>query len=111
MNFIIVFMLPSVLGIKIFNHLNGNKIDFNALIYYLLLVLFSNYGCMCYLALTNKLEVNLVEYALGNYIFSIKYITLMLVLNAILSVIFTIIRKYFVFSIEVENDRKKKENK
>lgn len=111
MNFFIVFLLPSVLGIKVFLHLNENKKDWGTILYYLLFVLFSNYFCMIYLAFTRKMEISLIEYAANNYIFAIKYITLTLIINFFLAILFTIIKKYFVFSIEVENGKKKKKNK
>jgi len=111
MKFFMVFLLPSIFGIKVYLHLNGNKKSWDTILDYLLLVLFSNYFCMAVVALTNKLEIDLVGYVQSNYIFSLKYIFLMLITNLILAVLFTIIKEYLVFSVEVENVKEKKNKK
>lgn len=111
MDFIIVFLLPSILGIKLFTYLSNDKKLYNTILYYLLFVLFSNYLSMIIVAIKNNLELNLVEYSMNNYIFSIKYITLMLLINIFLAVVFIIIKKYFYCTIEVENGKKNKKIK
>lgn len=111
MNFLIVFLLPSVLAIKLFIHLNNEKKVSDMIIYYSLFALFSNCISMILVAIKNKTALNLVEYATNNYIFSIKYIILMVIVNIFLAILFTIIKKYFYFTIEVENGKKKKKNK
>ena len=111
MKFFVVFLLPSIFGIKVFLHLNDNKKSIDTILDCLCLVLFSNYFCMSVVALSNKIEMDLVSFVQNNYIFSIKYISLMLVVNLFLAVLFTIIKEYFVFSVEVENGKEKKNNK
>ena len=63
---------------------------------------------MSIVALSNKVEMNLVNYIENNCIFSIKYISLMLITNLFLAVFFTVIKKYFVFSVDVYNEKRKK---
>jgi len=107
----IMFLLPSIFGIKIFLHLNSNDKSWDTIINYFCLVLFSNYICISIVALINNLDMNLIEYAKDNYIFCIKYISLMIITNLILAMIFTVIKKYVSFSIEVENGQKNKQIK
>ena len=111
MKFFMVFLLPSIFGIKVFIHLNDNKKSIDTILDYLCLVLFSNCFCMTIFALSNNLEMYFVSYVQSNYIFSLIYIFLMLVANLFLAVLFTIIRKCFIFSVEVENVKEKKNNK
>ena len=108
MSFAIVFFLPSVFGLKIFMNSNKEEKWFNLLIYYLLLVLFSNFIELYILSYSNLGDLNLVDYIQNSYIISAKYIFVNLLLNLFLSIIFTIIKKYFMFSIEVVHEPKKK---
>lgn len=107
MNFFIVYMLPSVLGLKMFSNFNKEKKLFDLIVYYLLFVLFSNFFTMVFLMVTNNGEDNLINYSSTNFLFAVKYMTICLILNVILSILFSIISKYFTFTIEVENGNKK----
>ncbi len=108
MNFLIVYMLPSILGLKMFMNFNKEKKIFDLIIYYLLFVLFSNFFAMVFLMIINQGELNLINYSTTNFLFSVKYMAVALVLNVILSILFSVISKYFTFTIEVENEKKSK---
>ena len=105
LNFFIVFMLPSILGLKLFMNFNRDKKIFDYIVYYLLFTVCSNFIAMGILILFNKGELNLIEYSMSNFIFCTKYMFILFVINSILSILFTIISKYFVFTIEVENEK------
>lgn len=108
MSFVIIFFLPSIFGLKLFMGSNKEEKHFDLLIYYLLLVLFSNLIEMFILSYTSLGDINIVNYINSSYVFSVKYIFINLVLNTLLSIIFTIIKKYFTFTIEVEHEEKKR---
>ena len=111
MNFVIVFMLPSILGLKLFMSFNKDKKTFDYIIDYFLFLLFSNFGIMLVINILNNNISNIVEYISNNFDFAIKYITISLMINIFLAFIYTITRKYITFDIEVENGRKKQTKK
>ena len=100
---IIIFLLPSVLGLKLFMTLIKNKEIFEYIIYYLLHVLFSNFITIFIFNIIVGKQNNIVEFA-NNYI--IEYMFISLILNIILSIVFTIICKYVTLDIEVKNGKK-----
>lgn len=106
MNSLIVYFLPSILGIKVYSILNKEKNKFELFVNYLLHVLFSNIICMLVLMLLKHDVLNLFEYIESNYIFSIKYMSLTIFINLILAFIFTILTKYFYLSVEVKHEEK-----
>ena len=108
MSFIIVFFLPSIFGLKMFMNFNKEEKWFNLLVYYLLLVLFSNFIEISILSYSNLGDLNLTSYIESSYVFTVKYIFINIILNFLLSIIFTIIKKYFTFTIEVEHEKKKR---
>lgn len=111
MHFIIVFILPSILGLKLFMHFNKNKKILDLGITFLLLLVLSNFISMIITHICNKQITDLVAYANAYLSFAIKYMSVMLVCNIVLSILLTIIDKYLVFDIEVENERKAKKRK
>lgn len=108
---IITFVLPSVLGIKLFMHFNRNKKNIDLIMFFLIFVLFSNFITMILANIISNNIYNIEEYVNNNLVFTIYYIFISLIVNVILSIIFTIIDKYLVFDIEVENERKTKKRK
>lgn len=108
MNAIFAFILPSVLGLKLFMHFNKNKKMFDLIIYYLLFILFSNLVVMIIVNITHGGVQNIFEYLNSDLLVTINYTINALIINILLSIIFTVIDKYIVFDIEVENERKKK---
>ena len=103
----IVFLLPNLMGLKLFVHFNKTTkiIDFFQI--FGLLTLFSNLVCMLFLIFLNKGEYNLIYYASTNFIFATKYICIMLISNIMLALLFTIVDKYIKIDIEVKNEKKK----
>lgn len=101
-----VFLLPSLLGLKIFIHLTKQSKYIEIIQTYGLLVLFSNMLCMLILMFTGKGEYNLIEYAKSNYMFCFKYICMMIIINIFISFVFFVVDKYFVFEVEVKNEKK-----
>ena len=108
MNFFIVYLLPSILGLKLFTNFNRERKIIDLIIYYLLFVLFSNFFAMIFLAITKSGEYDLINYSSTNFVFCVKYMSIVLILNVILSILFSVISKYFIFTIEVENEKIKK---
>lgn len=102
-----IFLLPCFFGLKIITHLTKQNKIFDLLLSYGLLVLFSNMFSILILMIFDKGEYNLISYANSNYIFCFKYICLMLVANVFFSILFVIFEKYFVFDVEVKNEKKK----
>lgn len=111
MNYLITYFLPSILGLKLFSTMNKETNKFNLIIYYLLFVLFSNFFCMFILLISDQAIYNLSNTLENNLSFCFKYIFITMVLNIILSALFTIISKYLTISIEVEKDGKIKKRK
>jgi len=108
MNFFIIYLLPSVLGLKLFMNFNKERKLFDLIIYYLLFVLFSNLFTMMFWIITNNGKYNLINFSSIDFDFCVSYISVALVLNVILSILFSIISKYITFTIEVENEGKTK---
>lgn len=111
MELILILFLPSIFGLKLFMNFNKNKTKFDLIVYYFLLVLFSNFLAMLLLILLNCGGYKLSDYVTVNIACSVRYITIMLILNLFLSILFSIMSKYFTFVIEVENEEKSKKQK
>ena len=108
MSFIIIFLLPSIIGFQIYIHFIEVKSYFNLILKYLTFLLLSNFLAMFISTFIKEETINLITYAENNYLFSTKYIAISIFINIILSIIFVILKKYVTFEIEVENGRKNK---
>lgn len=111
MNSLFVYLLPSIIGIKIYNILTKNNNIKDLIINYLSSVLISNLIIMIILSIKNKFQYNITEYIETNMLFSIKYILMSIVINVLLGYIFSIINKNISFKLErIKQDetRKKK---
>ena len=102
-----IFFLPSVLGIKVLKKLNKNDNIKELFLYYLLLVLFSNFICSGIIVLLNNFDGNLVLYAQEHLKFSIKYLILSISINLLLSFIYSILIKNLNVILEVKYENKK----
>ena len=111
MYFFIIFFLPSVFGLKLFMNFNKENKKMDLLIYYFLFVLFSNLGVLTIMIIFNKGINNLLDYAMTNFIFCVKYMYMSLFVNFILSIVFSIIIKYFTFTVGIEYEGKKTSKK
>ena len=100
MNNLFVYLLPSIIGIKIYNVLTKNNNIKDLIINYLSSVLISNLIIMIILSIKNKFQYNLTEYIETNMLFAIKYILMSIVINILLGYIFSIINKNISFELE-----------
>ena len=100
MNSLIVYLLPSIIGLKIYEVLTKNKNIKDIIINYLSLILLSNFILMIILYIKNKFEYNLTEFIESNMSFSIKYILISIIINIILGYIYSIINKDVSFKLE-----------
>ena len=107
MNSLIVYLLPSIIGIKVYEVLTKNKNIKDIIINYLSLILLSNFILMIILYIKNKFEYNLTEFIESNMSFSIKYILISIVINIILGYIYRIMNKNVSFKLERINQDEK----
>ncbi len=107
MNSLIVYLLPSIIGLKIYEVLTKNKNIKDIIINYLSLILLSNFILMIILYIKNKFEYNLTEFIESNMSFSIKYILISIIINIILGYIYSIINKDVSFKLERINQDEK----
>ena len=107
MNSLIVYLLPSIIGLKIYEVLTKNKNIKDIIINYLSLILLSNFILMIILYIKNKFEYNLTEFIEINMSFSIKYILISIIINIILGYIYSIINKDVSFKLERINQDEK----
>ncbi len=107
MNSLIVYLLPSIIGIKVYEVLTKNKNIKDIIINYLSLILLSNFILMIILYIKNKFEYNLTEFIESNMSFSIKYILISIVINIILGYIYSIMNKNVSFKLERINQDEK----
>ena len=111
MNSLIVYLLPSIIGLKIYEVLTKNKNIKDITINYLSLILLSNFILMIILYIKNKFEYNLTEFIESNMSFSIKYILISIIINIILGYIYSIINKDVSFKLERINQDEKGKKK
>lgn len=107
MNSLIVYLLPSIIGLKIYEVLTKNKNIKDIIINYLSLILLSNFILMIILYIKNKFEYNLTEFIESNMSFSIKYILISIIINILLGYIYSIINKDVSFKLERINQDEK----
>ncbi len=111
MNSLIVYLLPSIIGLKIYEVLTKNKNIKDIIINYLSLILLSNFILMIILYIKNKFEYNLTEFIESNMSFSIKYILISIIINILLGYIYSIINKDVSFKLERINQDEKGKKK
>ncbi len=102
--------LPSVLGLKIIDHLNPKLKIKDLIIYYFLLVLISNILCIGVDLLLNNFEESLVIYISEHLGFAFKYLLFSTVVNFFLGFAFSILIKNFSISLEVKNETKNRKS-
>lgn len=111
MNSILVYFLPSIIGIKIYEVLTKNKNNKDLIFNYLTLVLLSNFILMIILYIKNRFEYNLTDFIENNMSFSIKYILFSIIINILLGYIYSIINKDVSFKLERINQNEKGKKK
>lgn len=111
MNSILVYFLPSIIGIKIYEVLTKNKNYKDLIFNYLTLVLISNFVLMIILYIKNRFEYNLTDFIENNMAFSIKYILFSIITNILLGYLYSIINKDVSFKLERINQNEKGKKK
>lgn len=111
MNNLIVYLLPSIIGIKIYEVLTNNKDIKDLIINYLSLVLLSNFILIIVIYIKNKFEYNLTEFIENSMLFSIKYIMISIIINILLGYLYSIINKNVSFKLERINKNGKGKKK
>ena len=111
MNSLIVYLLPSIIGLKIYEVLTKNKNNKDLIFNYLTLVLLSNFILMIILYIKNRFEYNLTDFIENNMSFSIKYILFSIIINILLGYIYSIINKDVSFKLERINQNEKGKKK
>lgn len=111
MNSILVYFLPSIIGIKIYEVLTKNKNNKDLIFNYLTLVLISNFVLMIILYIKNRFEYNLTDFIENNMAFSIKYILFSIITNILLGYLYSIINKDVSFKLERINQNEKGKKK
>lgn len=109
MNYLFVYLMPSLIGLKIYDTLVEKKSNNSLLFSYLTMVFFSNFILMVILAIKNKFALSLSEYIEGNMIFSIKYIIMSLIINVIIGYGYSLLNKNLSIKLErVSHEEKDK---
>ena len=107
MNFVFVFILPSVFGFKLLYENIDKKNKFNLFLYECMIVLLSNLICTILVFIKNDVDCNIVNYVSSSMNFSIIYIILSIFIGCIIGFIITIIDKYLSINVEVKYEKKK----
>ena len=109
MNFYIAFFLPCILGLSLYSYLTKEKNIVSIVINYFLFTLLSNIMSMIILILRNSVKegTNLMAHMECNFSFGVKYMLMTMVFSVVVALVIYVINKYFSFSIEVVNGRKK----
>ena len=94
-----------IFGIKIYSYLTNEKKINENIIMYLLLLLFSNITSLIISMCFFDIVGNFIYKLETDIILSIKYIVMLLFMNFIYSILFSIIKKYFEIRLEVTYER------
>lgn len=109
MNFYIAFFLPCILGTSFYSYLTKEKNFLSLGLNYLLFTLLSNLCSMIILMLRDTVRegVNLMTHMEYSFPFGVKYMLMTMIFSIIIAFVIYVFNKYFNFSIEVSNGRKK----
>ena len=109
MDFYIAFFLPCILGTAFYLYLTKDKNILSFIINYLVFTFLSNFITMIVLILRDTVRegVSIMAHMEYSFPFGVKYMIMTSVFSIVIATIVYIINKYFSFSIEVSNGRKK----
>ncbi len=109
MNFYIAFFLPCILGISLYLYLVKEKNILSLIINYFLITFLSNMMSMIILILRHTVRegVNIMAHMEYSFPFGVKYMLMTGFFSIIVVISIYIINKYFSFTVEVSNGRKK----
>ena len=94
MNFILVFILPSVFGFKLIYDNVDKKDKFLLFLYECMLLVLTNLVSTFLVIIKNKIDSSIVQYALNSMNFSAIYIVLSIFVSCIIGFIIVVIYKY-----------------
>lgn len=101
--FISIF-LPAFVALKLFDHLHHNKLDLKDLIiYYGIFVILIRYSAV----LMTRYVFDLESYYFGN-VFSIKYITVALIMAVLIPLFVSLVLKAITINISIKSNNKTK---
>ena len=107
MNYVFVFILPSVFGFKLIYN-NVEKHDkLNLIIYECILLLITNLICSAFVLFKNSGEYSIVYNATNSTKFSVAYIIFSIFISLIVGLIITIFDKYLKINVEVKHEKNK----
>ena len=107
MNFVFVFILPSVFGFKlIYDNVDRNN-KINLIMYECMLLVISNLLTSILVLFKNKGEYSVVLNATNSTRFAVAYIFLSILIGIVVGLIITILDKYLNISVEVKHENKK----
>ena len=107
MNFIFVFILPSIFGFKLIHANVDKKNKLNLIIYGGMLLLINNLLTSILVLFKNSDDFNIVYSATNSVKMSIAYIFLSIFIGCIVGLLITIFDKYLNINVEVKHEKKK----
>lgn len=112
MNIYLCLLGPSLISIKIFNHLNDDNLSNKKLIFYYLLFVFINNLISTFISallfnIKTSIDLNLTNFP----ILAIKYIIISIIIAIIIPFFTEFLRKNIDYSIEVKTNEKTKNKK
>ena len=108
MNYLLVFVLPSIFGFKLIYDNVDKKDKLLLFIYECMLLVLTNLVCTILVVIKNKSDYGIVEYAASSMKFSIIYIILSIFISCIIGFIIVVIYKYMSINIEVKHEKKER---
>ena len=112
MNNYLCMLLPSIIGLVLYEKLDNKTNKMKEIIYiYLLMILFVNFISTFICVVIFDLKIG-VDCALTDYpLFALKYIILSIVISIVISIIIKWIEKNIKIELSVENNEKKNKSK
>ena len=107
MNFVFVFILPSVFGFKLLYDNVEKKDKLNLIMYGCMLLVITNLLTSIFVMFKNSDDFNIVYSATNSVKMSITYIFLSIFIGCITGLIITIFDKYLKIDVEVKHEKKK----
>lgn len=111
MNAFLCMILPSFVGLNLYYILTKEKNYLSLGLMYGCLCLFSNFLTMLLgIIIFKGLKGNILEYLSNDYIWSLEYMAVVIVINVVLAIIFGAIKKSVVLEIKIDEKNKKNKN-
>lgn len=109
MNIYLCLLGPSLISIKIFNHLNSERLsNKNIIFYYVLFVFINNFICTFFSVIFFGGKSSIDESLINFPVFAIKYVIVSVIFSCIIPFFVEIVRKNIDYNIEVKKNEKYK---